>query len=207
MYKVINNAQEFSGIDDFSTILKKFMPHAKKYLGFNKPVSIELVSDPKNAKDPFGKTAYYTPNDMKITLFVDKRHVKDILRSLSHELVHHAQHCSGKFNNISNTGPGYAQKDPQLRDMEGEAYKHGNGFMWRDFEDNWKEKRLVNEKKAYLHSKKLKEYHIMMSEEEISNFVDNLIVEALDEGDCPTHGKRVDENEEESGGCETKIGK
>jgi hypothetical protein len=65
---------------EFNELLKNFMPYAQKKLGYDKPVDVQLVSDPKNAKDPLGKTAYYDPNLMRITVFVDKRHVKDILR-------------------------------------------------------------------------------------------------------------------------------
>ena len=65
---------------------------------------------------------------MRITIFVDKRHAKDILRSLSHELVHHKQNCEGKLANMK-AGEGYAQKSPHLRNMEAEAYLLGNGFL------------------------------------------------------------------------------
>ena len=122
---------------NFDSILKNFLPHAQKKLGYDKPVSMQLVSDPENAKDPFGKTAYYDPNMMKITVFVDKRHVKDILRSISHELVHHKQNCEGRLN--SPAGEGYAQNNPQLREMEAEAYLQGSGFLLRDWEDQIKE--------------------------------------------------------------------
>ena len=121
---------------NFDGILKSFLPYAKDKLGYNKPVDIQLVSDPHNAKDPFGKTAYYDPSLMKITVFVDKRHVKDILRSISHELVHHKQNCEGRL--YSPAGEGYAQNDPNLREMEAEAYLEGNGFLVRDFEDKLK---------------------------------------------------------------------
>jgi hypothetical protein len=116
----------------------QFLPYAQKKLGFNKPVGVNFVSDPQNAKDPLGKTGYYDPNNMEITIFVDKRHVKDILRSLSHELVHHTQNCRGEFDNGVDTGPGYAQKDPHMRKMEAEAYLLGNGFLFRDWEDHLK---------------------------------------------------------------------
>jgi hypothetical protein len=116
----------------------QFLPYAHKKLGFNKPVGVNFVSDPQNAKDPLGKTGYYDPNNMEITIFVDKRHVKDILRSLSHELVHHTQNCRGEFDKNIDTGPGYAQKDPHMRKMEAEAYLLGNGFLFRDWEDHLK---------------------------------------------------------------------
>ena len=122
---------------NFDGILKSFMPYAKEKLGYDKPVDIQLISDPENAKDAFGKTAYYDPSLMKITVFVDKRHVKDILRSISHELVHHKQNCQGRLHEPA--GEGYAQNDPHLREMEAEAYLEGNGFLVRDYEDKLKE--------------------------------------------------------------------
>ena len=120
-----------------------FLPYAQQKLGFNKPVGVNFVSDMENAKDPFGKTAYYDPNKMEITVYVDKRHVKDILRSLSHELVHHTQNCRGEFDREHETGPGYAQRDPHMRKMEAEAYLLGNGFLFRDYEDQLKEKKTM----------------------------------------------------------------
>jgi hypothetical protein len=139
MYNITNNSVNNDHLEQFEHICAKFIPYAKERLGFDKPIDVEMVSDPENAKDPFGKTAYYDPNMMKITLFVDKRHIKDILRSLSHELVHHAQNCRGDLTPGMHTGPGYAQKDQKLRDLEGEAYKMGNGYVFRDFEDQYKQ--------------------------------------------------------------------
>jgi len=126
---------------EISSYAGQFLPYAQKRLGFNKPVGVNFISDPENAKNPLGKTAYYDPNKMEITIFVDKRHVKDILRSLSHELVHHSQNCRGDFDSGVSTEPGYAQKDPHMRKMEAEAYLLGNGFLFRDWEDQLKQKK------------------------------------------------------------------
>ena len=65
------------------------------------------------------------------------RHPKDILRSLSHELVHHKQNCDGKFNDMGDTDEGYAQNNKHLRSMEKEAYLKGN-MCFRDWEDGYK---------------------------------------------------------------------
>jgi hypothetical protein len=87
-----------------------------------------------------GKTAQYDPQDFKITVYVTGRHPKDILRSFSHELVHHKQNCEGCFNNIEGEmGEGYAQKNEHLREMEREAYLEGN-LALRDWEDREKSK-------------------------------------------------------------------
>ena len=121
----------------------QFLPYAHKRLGFNKPVDVNFISDPENAKNPLGNTGYYDPNKMAITIFVDKRHIKDILRSLSHELIHHTQNCRGEFDSSGTTEPGYAQKDPHMRKMEAEAYLLGNGFLFRDWEDQLKQKKEI----------------------------------------------------------------
>ena len=116
-----------------------FYPYSQKRLGFDKPAGIKLTSDPNNAANPLGKTAHYDPENYEIVLYVDNRHPKDLMRSLSHELVHHAQNCRGDFDKLTDTGPGYAQRDPHLRKMEAEAYLMGNGFLFRDWEDSIKE--------------------------------------------------------------------
>ena len=150
---------------------EKFLPFAQQRMGFNKPVSINFLSDPENAKNPLGKTAYYDPNDMKIVVFVDKRHLKDIMRSLSHELVHHTQNCRGDLEGDNYTGPGYAQKDKHMRKMEGEAYLHGN-LCFRDWEDS------------------LKRENSEMNETKLRKYVNNLIKEVLDEADEVEEGKK-----------------
>ena len=120
--------------------LKSFLPYAQKRMGFNRPPSIFFDSDPENAENVLGKTGYYNPETDEIVIFVDKRHPKDILRSLSHELVHHSQNCRGDLNPeiAGETTPGYAQTNAHMRDMESEAYKYGNGLYFRDWEDSLK---------------------------------------------------------------------
>ena len=111
-----------------------FYPYAQKQLGFNRPPKLFFVQDSANASNIFGKTAYYEPESETIKLYVTNRHPKDILRSFSHELVHHAQNCRGDFDNDTVTEEGYAQNNPHLREMEREAYEKGN-LIFRDFCD------------------------------------------------------------------------
>ena len=120
-------------------------------MGFDKPPSIYFQSDEGNAQRLLGKTAHYDPTTMNVTVYVTGRHPKDVLRSLSHELVHHAQNCRGDFTNLPDTAPGYAQKDQHLRRMEEEAYSVGN-MCFRDWEDGVKTGKLkisvkINESK------------------------------------------------------------
>jgi len=132
MYKCINNT--IGNVYHLEQIVDNFFPYSQKKLGFDKDVTIIFQSDEENASKVLGKTAHYDPTNHEVMLYIDNRHPKDILRSLSHELVHHAQNCRGDFTGDSATYDGYAQKNPHLRKMEREAYTKGN-LIFRDFED------------------------------------------------------------------------
>jgi len=132
MHKCVNNT--VGNVYHLEQMVDNFFPYSQKQLGFDKGATIVFQSDEDNAGRMLGKTAYYDPENLQIVLYTDGRHPKDILRSLSHELVHHAQNCRGDFTKDNPTYAGYAQKDPHLRDMEREAYEKGN-LIFRDFED------------------------------------------------------------------------
>ncbi len=132
MHKCVNNT--VGNVYHLEQMVDNFFPYSQKQLGFDKGATIVFQSDQDNAGRMLGKTAYYDPENLQIVLYTDGRHPKDILRSLSHELVHHAQNCRGDFTRDNPTYEGYAQKDPHLREMEREAYEKGN-LIFRDFED------------------------------------------------------------------------
>jgi len=134
-FKVVKRCQE--DLSSIHGLLKSFLPFARKRMGFNKPPTIFFQSDQGNAQKLLGKTAHYEPATGHITVYVTGRHPKDVLRSLSHELVHHGQNCRGEFGHTPDTAPGYAQTDDHMRGMEEEAYKVGN-LCFRDWEDNVK---------------------------------------------------------------------
>ena len=119
---------------------------AKERLGFQKPPSIFLNHDERNAGNTLGKTGHYDPNTMEIHVFATGRHPKDILRSIAHELVHHSQNENGQFDDAGYSGKGYAQKNPHLRNMEREA---NDPMLFRDWEDSLKEKQntIYNERR------------------------------------------------------------
>lgn len=106
------------------------------------------MEDEINSQDPLGKTAYYDPNSFEITIYTTNRHPKDILRSLSHELVHHCQNLKGMFKGVGQASEGYAQKNPKLRELEREAFEKGN-MVFRDFEDGKKSNILMREGREF----------------------------------------------------------
>jgi hypothetical protein len=114
--------------------LLKFL---RKELKLTKPVKINLLHDEKNSKKILGKTGSYINHREEIVIYTTGRHIKDIMRSLSHELVHHRQNIRGEFENHEPTKNGYAQSNKHLRNMEKEAYLKGN-ILFRDWEDNYK---------------------------------------------------------------------
>jgi len=116
-------------------LIQKFYPYAKNALGFEHPVRVIMRKDAENAENPLGKTAYYDPEQKLIVLYVVNRHPKDILRSFSHELVHHAQNCRGDLDGL--TTAGHYAEDGKGREIEEEAYLQGN-LNVRDWEDSIK---------------------------------------------------------------------
>jgi len=126
---------DMSQTEDLYHSLGKF---AQERFGFDKPPTLNLMSDENNASNPLGKTAYYDPQGMSVTIYTDNRHTKDILRSLAHELVHHTQNENGMLNDSGYHGKGYAQKNKHLRKSEEEAYLKGN-MCFRDWEDGLKQ--------------------------------------------------------------------
>ena len=124
-------------IDVIKPLIKQFLPFAQERMGFEKPPRLFVRRDEQNAQNPLGKTAYYDPSAHSVTLYITGRHPKDVMRSLSHELVHHTQNCNGEFDNVGEMGDGYAQNDAHLREMERQAYEIGN-LCFRDWEDSIK---------------------------------------------------------------------
>ena len=135
--------------NDFDTqthenTLKSLIAYLQKQLAFQKPVSIQFLSDDENAKKTLARTGNYNPDESLISIYVNGRHIKDVLRSLSHEVVHHHQNCSGKLIHDSEYELGYAQKDDYARELEKEAFLTGN-MLFRDWEDTLKVHGIIQE--------------------------------------------------------------
>jgi len=94
--------------------------------------TIELINGDKiNAKNFFGKTAYYNPNDQHIVLYTEGRHPIDIVSSYAHEMVHHIQYLENRLGDIQTTDT----QNKELEKLEKEAYQ-GGGIMLRAYKDS-----------------------------------------------------------------------
>ena len=99
---------------------------------------LKCVEDETESKNFFGKTAYYDPQNKLIVLYIKGRHPKDIVRSYSHELIHHLQNLEGRLENISTTN---TTEDENLEKIEREAYEEGN-IIFRNWTDSISEKSM-----------------------------------------------------------------
>jgi len=130
--EIVNNA----GMDlgDLEQHVQGMYQHFDKQIGFNKPPTIFFDSDPSNASNTLGNTAYYDPQTLEIHVFVDDRHPKDMLRSIAHELIHHQQNLEGRLDVGGYHGEGYYLHNEALKELEQEAMLEGNHYL-REYED------------------------------------------------------------------------
>ena len=135
--KTLNENASYSGNIDY----KKHIVELTKHMldsGMNiKPLPkvIFVNGDSANARQFLGKTAYYNPNDSSIVLYTEGRHPKDIVRSFSHEMIHHIQNLEGRLGNITTTN---TQEDDNLNDIEAEANLKGT-MTFRNWTDSLNE--------------------------------------------------------------------
>lgn len=95
---------------------------------------VKIKKDLAESEDFFGRTAYYDPNKKEVVLYAQGRHPKDVMRSFSHEMVHHMQNLEGRLDRI---GTSNTNEDDHLVEIEKEAYLKGN-ITFRNWEDKIK---------------------------------------------------------------------
>ena len=119
-------------LKDYITSLTEYM--LDKGMKITPLPEVKIRKDEDNASNFFGRTAHYDPNTKEIVLYVTGRHNKDIVRSYSHEMIHHMQNLNGTLGqvNTSNTN-----EDDHLMELEKQAYLEGN-ITFRNWEDSLK---------------------------------------------------------------------
>jgi hypothetical protein len=90
-----------------------------------------IDNDVENAKNFFGKTAYYNPNNRLVVLYTYGRHPKDVMRSFAHEMIHHVQNLEDRLGNITTDN---TNEEGDLPEIEREAYEKGN-MTFRNWTD------------------------------------------------------------------------
>jgi hypothetical protein len=132
-----NNIDILKHIDDFTRYMM--------YNGMNiSPLpTLELRDgDRENAKDFFGKTAYYDPNEQHIVIYTEGRHPKDIVRSYAHEMIHHIQFLEDRLGDIPGTD---TTSSEHLTKLEKEANLRGT-MTFRNWTDSILNESIVGDK-------------------------------------------------------------
>ena len=184
-------------MQNLQPLINSLQKFAQKRLNFRDPPKLFLKQDQENAKDVFGKTAYYDPNEKSITLFTTGRHPKDILRSFAHELVHHCQNLRGDLSpeKCGPMGTDYAQKNSHMREMEREAYEKGN-LCFRDWEDGIKVA-MQQENNQLKENKKM----VKISKKELKGLIGKILEARMEEEakKVATKPEVIKKHEEERG--------
>lgn len=95
---------------------------------------IKIKKSVEEAANFFGRTAYYDPNENTVVLYTQGRHPKDIMRSFTHEMIHHLQNIEGRLGEIETSN---TNESDHLLELEKEAYLKGN-ITFRNWEDKIK---------------------------------------------------------------------
>lgn len=95
---------------------------------------VKIRKDLAESEQFFGRTAYYDPNENTIVLYTQGRHPKDVMRSFTHEMVHHIQNIEGRLGQIETSN---TNESDDLLELEKEAYLVGN-ITFRNWEDKTK---------------------------------------------------------------------
>ena len=134
--KQLNEEASFAQHIDYQKKIAELTQHmVRKGMNVTPLPKVSYVhGDDENAKDFFGKTAYYDPNAMEIVLYTEGRHPKDIVRSFSHEMIHHIQNLEGRLGNVITTN---TTEDEHLNNLEAEANLKGT-MTFRNWTDSAK---------------------------------------------------------------------
>ena len=143
-YKKLNeNASYSQHIDVMEKIAQLTNHMIDKGMNIEPLPTMEFIDgDSENAKDFFGKTAYYDPNRQHIVLYTEGRHPKDIVRSYAHEMIHHIQHLEDRLGDVSGTD---TTSDEHLTKLEKEANLRGT-MTFRNWTDSILNEAIVGDK-------------------------------------------------------------
>lgn len=129
----------------------EYEPYIKSMFDYFKSEGLNIYPYPKIELDNslqdglFIKTGYYLPSEKKIVIFTQERHIKDCMRSIAHELIHHMQNLEGQ--NMSFGSEDNVKDNKALEKLEAEAYLKGNIYFrkWTEFEQE-KNKNILSER-------------------------------------------------------------
>lgn len=107
---------------------KPYIRSLAKYMlkkGYTEKPFPKIVLNNDYQKGVFIKTGTYIPEETTVVLYINGRHPKDVLRSLSHELIHHKQFMNNLID-VEQCSESAIIKNDYIIPFEEEAYLKGN---------------------------------------------------------------------------------
>ena len=142
-YGALRESKETEKKVDYNKYIKSLIGFMREqHLRIDPLPEIEL--NPEEQDGLFIKTGYYSPEESKIVVFTYKRALKDILRTVSHEFIHHMQNLQNPDKDWGTGGD--LEADGKLRSIEGEAFLLGN-IIFREWTEKMKKTGELNESK------------------------------------------------------------
>jgi len=94
---------------------------------------VDFTTDDKYSNDLLGLTGNFLDEQGIFYIWTTGRHVKDIMRSVAHELVHHNQYLNGVTLSSSEVekynDPYWEVKEIYLKEWEEYSYMEGDAFL------------------------------------------------------------------------------
>jgi len=113
-------------------LIKKYKVYLKslaEYMADNgytaRPFPKIILDNTDQGDDVFIYTGYFDPVSNGIRLFINGRHIKDVIRTCAHELIHWKQQLDGDIKK-SGYSSDKITEDKNLIGLEAEAYLKGN---------------------------------------------------------------------------------
>ena len=128
---------EKSELGQFKAYIRSLLNYMERNGYTKKPFPKVVVNTEKGENGIFDYTAYYDPDKREVMVFTSHRGMKDCLRSIAHEMVHHKQNIEGRLGKDAYSGDKITE-DERLVKLEEEAYRDGNVSFrsWTETERN-----------------------------------------------------------------------
>lgn len=123
--------------DKYDRYIKSLLKYMDENGYTKKPFPKIILNEKKQKDNAHILTGYYDPDSKTITVFTADRHIKDCLRSIAHECVHHKQNMEGRLGDGAYSGNKIIEDD-KLVGLEKEAYLNGN-IAFRSWTETFKE--------------------------------------------------------------------
>ena len=137
----LNESKDLRNKNSYPLYIKSFINFLREqHMKIDPLPKIKL--DNSEQEGLFIKTGYYDPGEMRVVAFTFGRALKDIMRTIAHEFVHHMQNLQNPNKDWGSNGD--LEEDSKLRSIEGEAFLLGN-ILFREWTEKMKKSNGLNE--------------------------------------------------------------